>query len=294
MNNERKCGSRRAVRYANKMPVILALLSSLVWGLSDFLGGTLSKKRKAIAVIGGSQSFGLIFVSLLAIAFQTWTWNQSVWINGAIAGAMGLFGLVGFYTALATGQMGIVAPISSLSAVVPVTIGLVQGEQPSTMQLAGIVVALIGVILASGPELNGKVDPRPVLLALFAAVTFGFCVYFMARGARINPTMTVTAMRAVQVLLVIVLFLAIRSLGGLVKRDIPMLATIGASDAGANVLYTFAASLGLLSVVSVLGSLYPIVTVLLAWWIHKERLMRVQYIGIAITFSGVALLALGQ
>ena len=275
------------------MPVILALLSSLVWGLSDFLGGTLSKKRKAVAVIGGSQSFGLIFVSLLAIAFQTWTWNQSVWINGAIAGAMGLLGLVCFYTALATGQMGIVAPISSLSAVVPVTIGLVQGEQPSTMQLGGIVVALIGVILASGPELNGKVDPRPVLLALFAAVTFGFCVYFMAQGARINPTMTVTAMRAVQVLLVIVLFLAIRNLGGLVKRDIPMLATIGASDAGANVLYTFAASLGLLSVVSVLGSLYPIVTVLLAWWIHKERLMRVQYVGIAITFTGIALLALG-
>lgn len=275
------------------MPVILALLSSLVWGLSDFLGGTLSKKRKAVAVIGGSQSFGLIFVSLLAIAFQTWTWNQSVWINGAIAGAMGLFGLVCFYTALATGQMGIVAPISSLSAVVPVTIGLVQGEQPSTMQLAGIVLALIGVILASGPELNGKVDPRPVLLALFAAVTFGFCVYFMAIGARINPTMTVTAMRAIQVSIVIALLLVIRNLGGLVKRDIPMLATIGASDAGANVLYTFAASLGLLSVVSVLGSLYPIVTVLLAWWIHKERLMRVQYIGIAITFSGVALLAMG-
>ncbi len=275
------------------MPVILALLSSLVWGLSDFLGGTLSKKRKAVAVIGGSQSFGLLFVSLLAIGFQAWTWNQTVWINGAIAGAMGLLGLVCFYTALATGQMGIVAPISSLSAVVPVTIGLVQGERPSAMQLTGIVVALIGVILASGPELNGKVDPRPVFLALFAALTFGFCVYFMAQGARINPTMTVTAMRAVQVFLVIILFLAIRNLGGLVKRDIPMLATIGASDAGANVLYTFAASLGLLSVVSVLGSLYPIVTVLLAWWILKERLMQIQYVGIAITFSGVALLALG-
>ena len=275
------------------MPVILALLSSLVWGLSDFLGGTLSKKRKAVAVIGGSQSFGLLFVALLAIGLQAWTWNQVVWVNGAIAGAMGLLGLVCFYTALATGQMGIVAPISSLSAVVPVTIGLVQGERPSAMQLTGIVVALIGVILASGPELNGKVDPRPVFLAFFAAVTFGFCVYFMAQGARINPTMTVTAMRAVQVAIVLVLFLAIRNLGGLVKRDIPMLATIGASDAGANVLYTFAASLGLLSVVSVLGSLYPIVTVLLAWWIHKERLMRIQYIGIAITFSGVALLALG-
>lgn len=275
------------------MPVILALFSSLVWGLSDFLGGTLSKKRKAIAVIGGSQSFGLVFAALLAIAFQAWTWNQSVWINGAIAGVMGLLGLVGFYTALATGQMGIVAPISSLSAVVPVTIGLVQGEQPSTMQLAGIVVALIGIILASGPELNGKVDPRPVFLALFAAVTFGFAVYFMAQGALINPTMTVAAMRAVQVSMVVALFLAVRSFGGLIKRDVPMLATIGACDAGANVLYTFAASLGLLSVVSVLGSLYPIVTVLLAWWIHNERLMRIQYVGIAITFSGVALLAMG-
>jgi drug/metabolite transporter (DMT)-like permease len=275
------------------MPVILALLSSLVWGLADFLGGTLSKKRKAVAVIGGSQSFGLFFVVLLAIGLQAWTWNETVWINGAIAGAMGLLGLIGFYTALATGQMGIVAPISSLSAVVPVTIGLVQGERPSAMQLTGIVVALIGVLLASGPELNGKVDPRPVFLAFFAAVSFGFCVYFMAQGARINPTMTVTAMRAVQVALVLVLFLAIRNLGGLVKRDVPMLATIGASDAGANVLYTFAASLGLLSVVAVLGSLYPIITVLLAWWIHKERLMRVQYIGIAITFTGVALLALG-
>lgn len=206
---------------------------------------------------------------------------------------MGLLGLVGFYTALATGQMGIVAPISSLSAVVPVTIGLVQGERPSSMQLIGIVVALIGVILASGPELNGKVDPRPVFLALFAALTFGFAVYFMAQGARINPIMTVGAMRVTQVAIVIILFLVIRNLGGLVKRDIPMLATIGAGDAGANVLYTFAASLGLLSVVSVLGSLYPIVTVLLAWWIHKERLMRIQYIGIAITFNGVALLALG-
>jgi drug/metabolite transporter (DMT)-like permease len=151
------------------MPVVLALLSSLVWGLADFLGGTLSKKRKAIAVIGGSQSFGLLFSTVLSLAFGLWTWDTTVWINGIIAGAMGLLGLVGFYTALATGQMGIVAPISSLSAVVPETIGLVQGERPGTLQVAGIVIALIGVILASGPELNGKVDPRPVFLALFAA-----------------------------------------------------------------------------------------------------------------------------
>ena len=246
------------------MPIVLALLSSVVWGLADFLGGTLSKRRKAIAVIGGSQSFGLVFASTVALALGFWTWNSTVWINGAIAGALGLLGLVGFYTALATGQMGIVAPISSLSAVVPVTIGLAQGERPTAIQLGGIAVALVGVILASGPELKGKVDPRPVLLALFAALTFGICVA-----------------------------IAVRSLGGLVKQDLPLLATIGATDAGANILFAFAASLGLLSVVAVLGSLYPIVTVLLAWWIHKERLIPVQYLGIVFTFSGVVLISLG-
>lgn len=275
------------------MPILLALLSSLVWGLSDFMGGTLSKKRKAIAVIGGSQSFGLMFVSILALGLGVWTLDATVWVNGIIAGGMGLLGLVGFYTALATGQMGIVAPISSLSALVPVTIGLAQGERPGTLQIAGILVALIGVILASGPELNGKVDSRPVFLALFAALTFGFCVYFMAKGGQINPTMTITAMRATQVVLVFVLALAFRSLGGLVKKDLPLLAAIGMTDAGANVLFAFAASLGLLSVVAVLGSLYPIVTVLLAWWIHKERLMPVQYLGIAVTFTGVGLISLG-
>ena len=275
------------------MPIVLALLSSVVWGLADFLGGTLSKRRKAIAVIGGSQSFGLVFASTVALALGFWTWNSTVWINGAIAGAMGLLGLVGFYTALATGQMGIVAPISSLSAVVPVTIGLAQGERPTAIQLGGIAVALVGVILASGPELKGKVDPRPVLLALFAALTFGICVYFMALGGRVDPTMTIVSMRATQVVTVVLIAIAVRSLGGLVKQDLPLLATIGATDAGANILFAFAASLGLLSVVAVLGSLYPIVTVLLAWWIHKERLIPVQYLGIVFTFSGVVLISMG-
>jgi len=124
-------------------------------------------------------------------------------------------------------------------------------------------------------------------------LTFGFCVYFMAKGGQENPTVTIVAMRATQVSIVLVLALAVRSLGGLVKKDGPILATIGATDAGANILFAFAASLGLLSVVAVLGSLYPIVTVLLAWWIHKERLIPIQYLGIVITFSGIALISLG-
>ena len=89
------------------MPIILALLSSLVWGLADFLGGTLSKKRKAVAVIGGSQSFGLLFASVLALIFGLWTWDTTVWVNGAIAGAMGLLGLVGFFSIVVVGILGV-------------------------------------------------------------------------------------------------------------------------------------------------------------------------------------------
>ena len=275
------------------MPAVLALLSSLVWGFSDFLGGTLSKRRPAISVIGGSQTFGLIFASLLALSMHKWSLDPIVLRNGATAGVLGFLGLIGFYTALATGNMGIVAPISSLSAVVPVAIGLVQGERPSSIQFFGIAVALIGVILASGPELSGEVDSRPVFLALFAAVAFGFCVYFMAKGGQINPTMTIASMRATQVSIAIVVALFARSIGGLVAKDIPTLALIGATDAGANVLFAIAASLGLLSVVSVLGSMYPVVTVILAWWIHHERLAPIQYIGIVATLSGIVMITVG-
>jgi drug/metabolite transporter (DMT)-like permease len=272
--------------------LILAFLSSVVWGTSDFMAGNMSRRFKPIAVLGGSQIFGGLLAVGFAIGTNHWDINNhSALIWGLSAGLLGLVGLIAFYSALSTGQMGIVSPISSIGVVIPLTIGLLHGDSPSVGQKIGIAIAILGVVLASGPELQSKASAKPVLLALVAAVTFGICVFCMAQGGKAgNPAMTIATMRIVQNAVLITVALSFRSIGGLRPVNIPLLAAIGFTDAGANLLFAFAAarSDGLLSIVSVLGSLFPVVTVILAWQILKERLLPAQYIGIVCTIIGVA------
>lgn len=257
------------------------------------MGGTLSKKRPAAAVIGGSQPFGLLSALLVAFVLGDFGADRGYIWWGIGAGLIGLAGLVAFYAALASGRMGIVSPISSLGVIVPLGLGLLAGDQPTAVQYIGILIAVIGIVLASGPELSGGADTRPVVLAFIAAVTFGFCVYCMSQGAAYSSSMTVVVMRIAQVVTMLLVALVLRTNGGLQKKDIPLLAVIGSSDALANILFTFAAPLGMLAVTSVLGSLFPVVTVLLAWWIHKERLMPVQYLGVASAMLGVIAITVG-
>lgn len=268
-------------------------MSSVVWGSSDFLGGTMSRRRHPVAVLGGSQPFGLLAVSLAAVAMGKWGFTAGSAQNGALAGALGLAGLVCFYSALSAGRMGVVSPISSTGVLIPLGIGLLQGDRPSALQYLGVLTAIVGVILASGPELNGGAPVRPVALAGAAALFFGCAVYFMAVGGGDNPVMTVVMMRVTQVAILMAIAIAVRSTGGMRLGDAPLLAAIGVTDAGANVLYTTAAATGMLSLVSVLGSLFPVVTVLLAWRIHGERLMPIQYAGIVLTLGGVVAITAG-
>lgn len=271
----------------------VALLSSIVWGTSDYLGGMLARRRPAIAVVGGSQPFGLIAATTTALVLQRWEFNSSIIRNGIAAGVFGLIGLVAFYTALGSGRMGIVSPISSLGVLIPLIIALARGEQPTTLQMIGIAAAVIGIVLASGPELSGGASPKPVLLAFTAAFMFGFSIYFMAQGGAVNPSMTTVVMRFVQVILAFTAALVLRSVGGLQRRDLPWLIVIGSTDALANILFTFAASWGLLSITSVLGSLFPVMTVILAWGLAKERLAPIQYLGVAATIGGVIAITAG-
>ena len=275
------------------MAAILALLSSLTWGSADYLGGMLTKRRPAIAVVGGSQPFGLLLALACALLTGNWFFTSEILIDGITAGISGLAGLICFYMALSSGRMGIVSPISSLGVMLPLFIGLAQGEKPSTLQMLGIAVAIVGIVLASGPELRGGTSPRPVILAFCAAIAFGLAIYFMARGADESPIMTIVTMRITQVSILAVVAIALRSIGGLVKQDVPTLAVIGLADALANLLFTSAAALGLLSITAVLGSLYPMVTVVLAWWLNRERLAHIQYWGIGATMLGVLAITVG-
>jgi drug/metabolite transporter (DMT)-like permease len=209
------------------------------------------------------------------------------------AGLIGFSSLCAFYAALASGTMGVVAPIAAMGVVVPVVVGLARGDRPSAVTLAGIVVAIAGAILASGPELTGGARPRPLLLAALAAIGFGIVLTLIAKGGETSPLMTLVGMRATATVIVIALAARSRSVGGLQRGDLPLLALIGLGDVGANWAFAQATRSGYLSVVSVLGSLYPAVTVLLARVIDGERMRRIQDIGVAAALVGVVLIAAG-
>ena len=278
------------------MPALLALLSSLIWGTSDFLGGTVTRRIPGPVVVGLSQLVALL--ALAPIAVLVGGDGTSYVVPGIAAGMVGCVSLAAFYRALATGTMGVVAPIASLGVVVPVVVGLARGEAPGTLQVAGIVAAVVGVVLASGPELSGAAGARPLLLSAMSALGFGTALVLVAQGSRGGGVgrvlLVLTVMRISSVLLLTVLLVLTRSWrlpvsGG----DLPVLAAIGLGDVLANAAYGVASQGGLLSVVAVLGSVYPVMTVLLARQLHHERLRPIQLAGVGTALAGVVLLAAG-
>lgn len=278
------------------MASLLALLSSLLWGTSDFLAGNLSKRYRALAVTGVSQVFGLAFALVAVLVTGSYLAPtldfDGYFISGVIAGLAGFIGLVSLYTGLAKGRMGVVAPISALSAIVPLLVAYFAGERATTLQIIGIAIALAGAFMASGPELKGA-TVQPILLGISAAIFFGISLTFLWRGSESEPLLTMTSMRVASVTVVLLLALYFRTTGGFAKRDIPTLIFIGIADFLANLTLGVATTKGLASIAFVLGSLFPIVTALLAFGVLKERLHAVQYVGIVAAVAGVATIAVG-
>jgi drug/metabolite transporter (DMT)-like permease len=279
------------------MATMLALLSSLLWGTADFFGGNLTKKYKALAVTGVTQSFGLLFGLIVVLITSSWfaptlSWNN-YFLSGVFAGILGFIGLTAFYAGLATGRMGVVSPISSLSALIPLTVAFINGEKPSTVQLIGMMVALTGAFCASGPEIKGGISVRPLVYALIAAFGFGCAITFLAQGSKSSAIMTMTTMRFTTFLIALALFAKYRTAGGFTKKDLPILIGIGGADFFGNVLLGVATTKGLVSLAVVLGSLFPIVTALLAYKLLHERLHRFQYLGIIFAISGIVIISLG-
>ncbi|MCW2681082.1 MAG: protein of unknown function transrane [Frankiales bacterium] len=277
--------------------MLLALFASLLWGTADFLGGTASRKLPTTSVVGVSQLvalLGLVPVAVLAGALDE---PRAYLLAGVAAGVVGPLALAAFYRALSVGTMGVVAPVAALGVVVPVAFGLAGGESPSGLQLAGIVAAVVGVVLASGPELKGG-GAKPLVLAGLAAVGFGAVFLLLAEGSEGGSlgsvVMTLLTMRLTTVLLMTALMLATRRFELHVRRsELPVLVVVGAFDVGANAAFAVASQSDLISVTAVLASLYPVVTVLLARQVHGERLVGPQLPGVGLALVGVVLLAGG-
>lgn len=270
----------------------LALGAALSFGISDFAGGMVSRRRPAMAVVGVSQACSLVLV-LAVTSVVGWPggWAWLPW--SAAAGLCGAGALVLFYQALAVGTVGVVSPISALGVIIPVSMGLLAGERPAPVTVAGIVLALLGAVLASGPELRGEphVKARAVLYAAGAALGFGFAMYFLARGAGHSIVATLVGMRMTSVSAFAIAAVATRSLGGIRVRDLPVLAFLGTADVCANLLLALATTLAMLSVSTVLAALYPVVTVALAAALLHERMRPVQVAGCVAALVGVALIA---
>ena len=278
------------------MASLLALLSSILWGGADFLGGKLSKRYQAIAVTAVSQAIGLAIGILIVLISSSWfrptlSWDN-YFLSGVCAGLLGFIGLVAFYSGLATGRMGVVAPISALSVIIPLTIAFINGEKPNTGQMIGMGIALTGAFFASGPEIKGRLAIKPIVYAVIAAFGFGGAVTFIAKGSESSAIMTMTTMRFATFMVALLLFARFRTIGGFTKKDLPILIAIGGADFIANLLLGVATTKGLVSLAVVLGSLYPIVTALLAFKLLHERLHKVQYLGIAFAITGVAVISL--
>lgn len=277
------------------MPALLALLASLLWGTADFFGGTAARRLPVPSVVGVSQLVALLGLVPVALAVGALDAPRSYLLPGVAAGVVGPLALAAFYRALSVGTMGVVAPVAALGVVVPVAAGLAGGEAPSVLQLAGILAAVVGVVLASGPELSGGAG-RSLVLAGLSAVGFGTVFLLLAQGSDSGSfgavVMTLLTMRLTTVLLLTALLLASRRRElGVRRGDLPVLVLIGGFDVGANAAFAVASQSDLLSVTAVLASLYPVVTVLLARQVHGERLVGPQLPGVALALIGVVLLA---
>ena len=249
-----------------------------------------------ITVVLVSQPLGLLLVFLAALAAGGDVPPQGPMAAAIGGGAAGCFGLACFFAAMARGPMSIVAPIASLGAVVPVAVGLARGEDPAAIQVAGLVLALAGIAMAvreAEQPHAADVPSRSVVLAALAGLGFGtFFVGLDAAGAH-DALWAAAGGRIGGSAAVVLAALALRPALGLHRSALPALVAIAVLDTVANVLFAAASSEGLLSLVAVAGSLYPVTTILLARFVLGERLVRVQQVGVALALGGVAMIAAG-
>jgi drug/metabolite transporter (DMT)-like permease len=272
----------------------LALGASVVWGLGDFLGGLKSRGLHVLAVLALSQVAGLAAVGVwLAVSGDERPGVPTLGVAAA-AGLAGAVGLAALYRGMAIGAMGIVAPISAVSAAIPFSVGVASGERPGAVQLAGVVLALAGVGLASRQPVHlGGGRAAGVGLALLAAVGFGLYFVLFDNAADASVPWAVVTARSASSAVAVGAALA----GGIAlrvgRRHLPALVAIGVCDVGANVLFGLATTRGYLSVVAVLAALYPVVTMALAALLLHERIAASQRLGVAGALAGAALISVG-
>ena len=277
------------------LALAISLASALSWGVSDFLGGLQSRRLPVLGVRAVSQPAGLVLIAVLIPLIGADPISADKLAVAFLAGAASLGGLGAFYAAMAMGTVSVVAPIASLGVVVPVVVGLAEGEAPATIQLAGLIPAMAGVVVLSyeeNPE-HAHVARRSIVLAIIAGLSFGVFFTGLDLAAADRPGWAILAVRVGGVATVAAALLVARPRLDAVPAAMPVLVTIGAFDVLANALFAVASTKGVLPVVAVGCSMYPVFTVALAHGVLGERLARVQWAGAVLALTGVVMIAAG-
>jgi len=245
------------------------------------------------------QLAGLVFVSAIVVLRWQGPPGTIHLVYGFLAGAAGAIGLGALYRAMSVGAISIVTPIAATSAIVPVAVGFAGGDRPSSVQDAGFVLAFVGVVLASREEVHeARTDTRVaagVGLALFSALCFGSSLVGLhSAAANGGDALWGTMMLRVAGIAVAVVFvLAARTHVRGRSREVVRLSPIGILDSTGVLAFSLASTRGLISVVAVLSSLFPVVTVALATIVLHERMSRLQAVGVTAAIAGAAALAAG-
>ena len=301
------------------LAIALALGASICWGSGDFLGGLTTRRASLWAVIIGSQAVGLAGAVLVTVLTgHSWPGLHAVW-PVLLGGGASVVAISCFYKALAIGSMSVVAPISATNAAIPFLFGILDGERPSPTQLAGVALAAVGIlIVASQPVRSGQtigvaalpnepaVAPRPlgdhaspsdhrraIVLAGVASISIGFVLVAYNATAKYDPMWAMLGSRASSAALFAAVFLVLRPRVKVGRSALPFIAAVGLLDTTANGLFATATTKGYLSLVSVLGAVYPVVTILLAFALLRERITRRQMAGVVATLAGISLIAAG-
>ena len=280
------------------MPIVFASLCAAIYGIADYLGGRASRAvaSAAVAMIGQAVSGVLVLLLVVSIGTPTPTWPTFAW--GGAAGAAGAIGIACFYAALSRGAMSVVAPISAvISVVLPVAVGLAEGDRPRAIAYIGFGSAVVAVALVSGlgQAAVATVPAGVIGLAVAGGVGFGSMFVLMERTADDSGMWPLVAIRASSVPLLAAVVLARRiSVRGVSNSTLRLIVMSGVLDMAANGLYLAAVRRDLLSIVAVISSMYPVSTVVLASRLDHERIHRSQLVGMVFGAAALALVTLGR
>jgi len=276
-----------------ELSYLLAVLSAGAYGGADFLGGLATKRSTPYSVVVFSQLAGLILVliALPLLPHSVPTARDSAW--GAASGLAGGVGVALLYRGLAIGVMSVVAPVTAVcSVIIPVVVGVAQGERPAGQAIAGVLLAIVAIVLVSQSD---HAEPgKRATTGLGIAIASGICIgVFLVLLQRTGPSAglwPLAAARVVSVLCFIMVAMVVREKLRLTQRAAPLVISGGALDMVANMLYLLAVRQGPLGIVATLTSLYPASTVVLARLLLRERLRAVQLGGVVCATVAIVLI----